>query len=502
MPLVLLVLVPGIAPAQVILGPSGPVNPQKKAETRTAPSNQPQLYKLTVDPAAEPSPALKYSLTPAYMDQTPGNAVPYYYRAALQYRNAAPDQDKGFWDNYDKWMKTPPAQLPKKEVGDCLGRFETMFAQLKTAAYREQCDWDWRLRDLNGPEAIAFLLPEVQDVRGMGRLLALRARLQIAERRYDDAIRTLLLGYKLARDVAEPPTLINDLVGVAIAGVMNDQLLALIDAPGSPNMYWAAAGLPDPFINMQPALRYEMTMPARIFPFLREAESAERSPEQWRTLLVDAVKDLAELSGGIRVFGGEAPKWLPELGATALIAMGYPRAKRELIAAGYTPEQVEKLPVGQAVAIHQSRTYQYVYDEMFKWSFLPYSEGLARSEQTERKLREEGYLGRPGQSREIIPVVSLLMPAVFAAKKAEVRLASRFAGLRTLEAIRMHAAGQKGQLPKSLSDITVVPVPNDPATGSPFAYKLERGRAVLDVPDAKYPEGGWRLEITIRSAAQ
>ena len=108
----------------------------------------------------------------------------------------------------------------------------------------------------------------MQELRGLGRFLALKARLEIAEGRLQNALETLKVGYQLAHDVAIPPTLINDLVGIAIANLMNNQLIELIKAPGSPNMYWAIAQLPDPFIDMQPAMEYEKLLPVKMFPFL------------------------------------------------------------------------------------------------------------------------------------------------------------------------------------------------------------------------------------------
>jgi hypothetical protein len=50
----------------------------------------------------------------------------------------------------------------------------------------------------------------------------------------------------------------------------------------------------------------------------------------------------------------------------------------------------------------------------------------------------------------------------------------------------MHAAANNRQLPQSLADVTIVPVPNNPATGQPFPYRYDaaKGEATLDVPPA------------------
>src|SRR5579885_2801635 len=43
------------------------------------------VVRLAVDPAAEPVPALKYTLLLPSSERKPGNAVPFYYRAILAY---------------------------------------------------------------------------------------------------------------------------------------------------------------------------------------------------------------------------------------------------------------------------------------------------------------------------------------------------------------------------------------------------------------------------------
>ena len=92
-----------------------------------------------------------------------------------------------------------------------------------------------------------------------------------------------------------------------------------------------------------------------------------------------------------------------------------------------------------------------------------------------------------------------MLPSTFAARLAAVRLGNQVAGLRTLEALRMHAAANGGRLPNSLADVSVVPVPISPASGKPLAYRLDGEVAILEVPSAprRPASGGWRLEISI-----
>jgi hypothetical protein len=74
------------------------------------------------------------------------------------------------------------------------------------------------------------------------------------------------------------------------------------------------------------------------------------------------------------------------------------------------------------------------------------------------------------------------------------------ATLRVIEAIRMYAATHDGQLPNTLSDITEVPVPDDPVTGLPFEYKLENSKARLSGPT--FRDVALNYEITMAAGAE
>src|SRR5205807_2164290 len=108
-----------------------------------------------------------------------------------------------------------------------------------------------------------------------GTLLALRARLEMAEGQYDRAVSTLQTGFHLARHVAEVPTTTTALIGLAIAELMLRQVEDLVQAPGARNLYWALADLPRPFISLRRPLQGEMMMASaslsRIVP-LRDLE--------------------------------------------------------------------------------------------------------------------------------------------------------------------------------------------------------------------------------------
>ena len=143
---------------------------------------------------------------------------------------------------------------------------------------RRNCDWALDMESLRGPNVIAVLLPEFQESRELARMLSLQSRLAIAERRYDDAIETMRMNYRLGHDVATGPLLVCGLIGIAIDGIANLTATELIAAPDSPNMYWALTELPQPMIDLRPAARFEMDFGPRMFPFINHAETTERAP--------------------------------------------------------------------------------------------------------------------------------------------------------------------------------------------------------------------------------
>lgn len=79
------------------------------------------------------------------------------------------------------------------------------------------------------------------------------------------------------------------------------------------------------------------------------------------------------------------------------------------------------------------------------------------------------------------------------------QLDANVAALECVEAVRHYAAGHDGRLPAQLSDIADIQIPNDPATGRPFAYRMEGAKAILEpsVPQGGMPLHSTRYEITV-----
>ena len=135
------------------------------------------------------------------------------------------------------------------------------------------------------------------------------------------------------------------------------------------------------------------------------------------------------------------------------------------------------MPVLQAFVLHEVLVYDSFYDDTIKWYGVPYRQaraGLARVEQRLKATRSDPTLGGI--------FAALLLPAVDKVMFASVRLDRRLDALRCVEALRLYAAAHEGKLPEKLADVTAVPLPADPVTGKPFAYRRDGATATLSGP--------------------
>lgn len=457
------------------------------------------VYRMTVTPAAEATPALRYRLLPAAADMRPGNAALFYTRAfaeggvsrAWKLITDKYGDDVHGDDVHSAWysIETPLADLPIDNLRDASARFDTIVQQfVARATVRRECDWGHEVHELKGVDIVSTLLPEIQESRSLSRALMLRTRAAVADRDYQRAIDHLTMNYRLAQNTAWGPFLISGLVGVAQASSGNAVLIELIAAKDSPNFYWALAEMPRPFIDMAPAVRYEMSLGNRMYPSLDDAERQQHSPEEWARLLTRGLVDSSP------VFEmGPRDELQAQLAATAFSLMYYGPAKARLRASGMKGDQVEQMPVGQVIAVDAAREYRRLSDEMEKWWYVSLNEARRHSKDAEALLNPNKFTGGFGQL-----LASLLLPALSSAREAQTRLDWQLNAIQTVEAIRMHAA-EAGKLPASLDDISCVPVPKNPITEKPYEYRLDGDTAIIELPLADGFPGGmaWRFEIKL-----
>jgi hypothetical protein len=206
--------------------------------------------------------------------------------------------------------------------------------------------------------------------------------------------------------------------------------------------------------------------------------TATLTEEQWNSRLADMGKGLNQLAGDATHEDNRLADWKEKItrgiGMAAMAAIYYPRAKADLEKLGWTKDELDRMAISQVVLLHMSQTYEVLRDDMFKWFHIPFwqSEAITR--------RADDNLKTVVKERELLPLASLLLPAIQASRFAVTRVDRQFAAMRTVEALRYYAAKHDGKLPEKLDAITEVPVPLDPVTGKSFDYKLEGDTATLE----------------------
>jgi len=422
--------------------------------------------KLVVAPAALPSPALKYQLLPDLRDTTPGNGALFYERALSPDWWSAASRQKIFQnETIDRWLALPLDKLARPETAFIMNL--AALREVDLAARHEYCNWE--LTDRLKAEGINLMLPDIQGFRSYATLLAVRSRLEMADGKLDKCVYTLQTGFKLGRDVANAPTLIQALVGTAVAQHMTDRVEELIQRPNAPNLYWALATLPEPFIDLREAFQGERLFLPSTFGALKSLETTVWDAQQQQAIL-RRVDEVRRLAGG---WGFNVPSGLDlKLASVGMVIKAYPDAKRFLLASGRSAREVEAMPALQVALIYWVHNFERFQDDYYKWVALPYWQarpGLQKSDQELRAAiaRFEGF-----------PLLAFL-PAVDKIYEARVRLDRRLAAMRCIEAVRLYAAVHDGKLPASLSDITEVPVPIDPVTGRSFDYSVAGERVTL-----------------------
>lgn len=423
----------------------------------------PMTIALTLHPAAEPAPALKYCLAPEVRDRTHGNAAASYYQALLLMgKEMAADQT----DLFDRWATMPLNDLPKAEVRAKLQNYHGTLAELDRAALCDHCDWG--LTERLRRHGIATLLPEIQRLRELSRLVRVRAHLEIAEGKFDDAVVSIRTGLMLGRNAAQGPTLINALVGIAITNLMLEQAEFLVGQPGAPNLYWALTALPAPFIDMQRAMQGERLFMDSLFPHARGASRYDAlSARELRALQDRFLSLLGSLDGTARV------DWKGRLAFAVLAAKMYPEARKHLLARGATAADLDAMPIVQVVLLDNVDEYERGMDDFLKWMSVPFWQAREGMQSVETRL--QAHRGNfTGYS-----LATLLLPAVTKVQLASARLERRLAALRTVEAMRLHAAAHANKFPDSLDAITDVPLPLDPFTGKRFEFKRQGDKGEL-----------------------
>ncbi len=439
-------------------------------------SDQPvRESKLTLSPAAEPRPALKYHLWPPLIDQTSGDGMATYLGAM---EALGQGMDRELENKVTEWYDMPAAQLDWSAVQSAVDRYSSQVAMLDKAARYKSSQWNLPF----DTEGISMQLPSLSALRFGGKIIILRTRLAIHQGRFDDAVRSMQTLFAMSRHCSDGPTIIQILVGTAIAqATLQAAVEDFVSKPNAPNLYWALTSLPHPLVLTANGIQAESYTIQGTFHELKDGMDAKLTPQEWDALLRKVVVSLGGIDGNTA-------------GMVLWTVQAYPAAKQYLRSQGMSAQQVDAMPVGKVMLMSSLDQYEDLRDETFKWWNVPFWQAWPHIQEVDARTEQARRDGRG------IPFICLL-PSLGKARSQFARLDKQLAAMQTIEAIRLYAAAHEGRLPAALADIQEVPVPINPMTGEPFPYKSNGDSAVLEAPS---PEGlrnsvnDYRYILTIR----
>ncbi len=457
----------------------------------TVKSARAQPVELTLSPAEEPRPALRYRFLPISSELNPGDAAPMYLRLRHELME---ESWKQIQEKDDAWSPETLEKIPLPEARKFVDQWSGRIALLRIGARRQFCDWSYPLAEQR-QEIIEVLLPDCQSMRQWARLLKIKARVEIAERANDQAIDTIETGIAMGRHVGQGPFVINTLVGIAICSVMLDRVEELVSQPGAPNLYWALSALPRPLVSMRESLETEQRVGENMVPELAMTDEPH-SRVEWGILLeklYDRLRHLAERITSDPKVNTKLRSQL-DLDLASFKKENLVPSQEYLRKLGHMdPLKVRAMSDDEAVARALVCQYRDLRDDHFKLAYLPWPEARELINRSDQRLKSV----KAGP----LAVLAELEPPL-GCVEAQMRLDRRVVALRVVEAIRLYAASHDGTLPENLKQITEVPVPDDPATGKPLEYHRDGAAAVLSLPDAHMsgrPPAPYRLTIRKRT---
>jgi hypothetical protein len=435
------------------------------------PSPEADLYtksKMVLHPMPESKPALKYPLLPPKLEQRPGNAALEYQRIEATYPSLF--SGKEFEEKFYGYQELPLADLRADPIRKELANYSDVIRDMQRAARCRSCDWQTPYESMLADLPMA----EMMQMRRYVWVLTAAARLQIADGKFDEALRNLQTGYAMARHINQGGTPMHAYFGAALIAMVEKTTEDWIRQPAAPNLYWNLTALPRPMIDFQPAMELEKEAVRVSFPDMYDPEAKRPSAEQWQKRLKLLCHSMQN-----NYFGFTREDYSNYSFEPCVVGLtSYPSAKRFLVEHGFNTVEVDAMPVAQVILLAVVRNDDAWRDEIFKWMPL-----------TPQDVEEHVFKkSLPG---EILPLARSQVLTVLDAKIIELRMDRDLQMLRVVEALRIYAASHNGRLPDRLEDITEVPVPQDPLHGRPFIYRRTGDAARLESPPPK--TGSWFL---------
>lgn len=213
-------------------------------QRQTTGSSSPRIRTLALAPAPIDA-ARSYSLLPSADELTNGDAVALYTKAAQALPGNLNQQQ------IHNWLRTPLDKLPQAEAQQVVQQAQTSLQQVELGSRCKDCNWP--------PFTPGTNPAHLKEYRALAQLLCLKARLQMLQNQYDDAVSSMRTGLAMARHVGESPTLVQGMVGVAMAAQVLRNVEDIAQFKGGPNLHPALEALPRPLIDLEKPIASELS---------------------------------------------------------------------------------------------------------------------------------------------------------------------------------------------------------------------------------------------------
>lgn len=300
---------------------------------KAAPPARPPVA-ITVRPAGLPVPLLRVELIPHQTDA--GDALPLYLAAMQALPRLTPETAKAYNDAADDLVHVgrSPKQATPADLAAVRKVLDPAADALRLAARAARvrtCDWSALVPPPPagmGGKAATDMLASSQGFRELTRYLTLRIYLARAAGDVPGALADVSTVLGMARHVGSGESLIQHLVGNALAAIALGHVRDMVSGGECPNLLPAVLVLPRPLIPAAPALRRELGNVTAVYPPIDQLDRKALTAAEAKVLVLQTHARTMTLTDPDGVTADtsddeEVPKIDPAPARKALAALGY-----------------------------------------------------------------------------------------------------------------------------------------------------------------------------------
>jgi len=226
-------------------------------QTRERPERKPRGKKkgfnkveLTVYPSKPASSGRKYHLLPTDKQKSDSDGVKLYEKAVQSLHS----DDRQTEQQIREMVEPALNKLPIEEAQSILKKYSGTIDLVTQAGLCRECKWP----AAEAGQVSQEVTRDLSKYRRIAYILALKARVEMAQGKYEKAIETIQTGLAAGKNIGENPILVQGLVGVAISTVILKQVDELVQCSGQISLYEALAGLPRPLVDVNKPIAAEL----------------------------------------------------------------------------------------------------------------------------------------------------------------------------------------------------------------------------------------------------